>query len=67
MGRIKTMLVKRTARQLVEQTPDSFEKEFDHNKKALAGTIGSKQQIRQLVVTWPVLISGQSRPIVLLI
>ena len=43
MGRIKTTLVKRTSRQLIEQTPDSFNKEFDQNKKALGSILPSKK------------------------
>jgi small subunit ribosomal protein S17e len=43
MGRIKPKLVKRTSRQLLEQTPDSFEKTFEENKKALGNIIPSKK------------------------
>ena len=35
MGRIKTALVKRTSKELIDKTPDSFSKEFEQNKKAL--------------------------------
>ena len=43
MGRIKTTLVKRTSVQLVEQTPESFTKDFTDNKKALGKTMPSKR------------------------
>jgi small subunit ribosomal protein S17e len=43
MGRIKSKLIKRTARQLVEKTPESFEKTFDENKKALGSILASKK------------------------
>lgn len=43
MGRIKSTLVKRTAKQLVEKTPESFSKEFDQNKKALGNLMPSKK------------------------
>ena len=43
MGRIKTTLVKRTGRKLVEQTPESFDKTFDKNKKALGNVLPSKR------------------------
>ena len=44
MGRIKSKLIKRTARQLVEKTPESFDKEFNTNKKALGNnTVESKK------------------------
>ena len=43
MGRIKSTLVRRTAKQLIEQTPESFSKEFNQNKKALGRTMPSKR------------------------
>jgi len=43
MGRIKTTLIKRTARQLVEATPENFDKDFDKNKRALGHTMPSKR------------------------
>lgn len=43
MGRIKTMLVKRTSRQLVEKSPESFAKTFGPNKKVLGSTMPSKR------------------------
>ena len=42
MGRIKSLLVKRTARHLlIEQ--DHFNESFDHNKKILKNTMPSKK------------------------
>jgi ribosomal protein S17E len=43
MGRIKTMVVKRTSRQLIENSPESFGETFDSNKKALGKTMPSKR------------------------
>jgi ribosomal protein S17E len=43
MGRIKPKLVKRTSRQLVKVSGDSFDKTFDANKQALKNTISSKK------------------------
>ena len=43
MGRIKSMVIKRTSRQLMEQGEDSFEKSFEYNKKALGSTLPSKK------------------------
>ena len=43
MGRIKTTLIKRTARQLVAETPENFDKDFDKNKRALGHTMPSKR------------------------
>ena len=43
MGRIKTTLVKRTGKQLVEKLPEAFSREFDQNKKALGSLLPSKR------------------------
>ena len=32
MGKVRTVLVKRLARELVDRYADSFSKDFDHNK-----------------------------------
>jgi small subunit ribosomal protein S17e len=43
MGRIKTKLSKRTSRELIAKSPESFGKEFEGNKKALGSTMPSKR------------------------
>ncbi len=43
MGRIKTTLIKRTSRQLIENSEDSFSKDFNKNKKALGHVLPSKK------------------------
>lgn len=43
MGRIKSKLIKRTGKQLVEQTPESFSEDFEQNKRALSNTMPSKR------------------------
>jgi len=43
MGRVKSTLIKRTANQLVKRTPDSFNKDFENNKKSLGHTMPSKR------------------------
>jgi len=43
MGRIKPRLVKRTSRQLLESSDESFGKTFEENKKALGSTLPSKK------------------------
>lgn len=43
MGRIKSALIKRTGRKLVEITPESFTGQFADNKKALGRTMPSKR------------------------
>jgi len=43
MGRIKSKLIKRTTRQLIENSDESFGKTFAENKKALGSTLPSKK------------------------
>jgi len=43
MGRIKSKLIKRTSRQLLEQSDESFGKTFEENKKALGNTLPGKK------------------------
>ena len=48
MGRIKSTLIKRTGKQLIENSPESFSSEFEQNKKALGNTMPSKR-LRNMV------------------
>jgi len=43
MGRIKTTLIKRTSRQLIENSEESFNKDFENNKKSLGRVLPSKK------------------------
>ncbi len=43
MGRIKQKLIKRTSRELIESSGDSFGKTFEENKRALGSTLQSKK------------------------
>jgi len=43
MGRIKSKLIKRTSRQLIENSDESFGKTFEENKKALGNILPSKK------------------------
>jgi ribosomal protein S17E len=43
MGRIKSALVKRTSRKLIESTPESFDKTFEKNKKSIGSYLPSKK------------------------
>ena len=43
MGRIKSTLIKRTSRQLIENSSESFGKTFEENKKALGSILPSKK------------------------
>jgi small subunit ribosomal protein S17e len=42
MGRIKSTMVKKAARQLIEKDKALFTDDFEHNKKLLADTLPSK-------------------------
>ncbi|MET1160243.1 MAG: 30S ribosomal protein S17e [Thermoprotei archaeon] len=39
MGKIRTKLVKRTARELLEKYPDLFTRDFEHNKRVVSKLI----------------------------
>ena len=43
MGRIKSTLIKRTSRKLIENSSESFGKTFEENKKALGSILPSKK------------------------
>lgn len=43
MGRIKQTLIKRTTRNLLAESPETFTKDFDHNKNAIGSTLPSKK------------------------
>jgi small subunit ribosomal protein S17e len=43
MGRIKSIIIKRTARELVGEQEKYFDKTFEHNKKVLGSTMPSKR------------------------
>ena len=43
MGRIKTSLVKRTSKKLLDKSPDTFTPDFESNKKSLGKTMPSKR------------------------
>ena len=48
MGRIKSTLVKRTSRQLIERSPESFSPDFTANTKVLGKTMPSKK-VRNMI------------------
>ena len=48
MGRIKTILIKRTAKQLIEKEPEVFTKSFEENKEALKNVFPSKKMRNQI-------------------
>ncbi len=36
MGKVRTKMIKRTARELLEKYPDVFTNDFEHNKKVVS-------------------------------
>jgi len=48
MGRIKTTLIKRTSKQLLANSEESFGKKFEENKKALGSILPSKRMRNQI-------------------
>ena len=50
MGRIKTMLIKRTTEELMEKHSDEFTKNFDDNKRILGGKAKiSSKKMRNII------------------
>lgn len=43
MGRIKSTLIKRTSKQIIDDNPDRYTKEFELNKKILGSSLPSKR------------------------
>ncbi|MEB3760374.1 MAG: 30S ribosomal protein S17e [Desulfurococcales archaeon] len=39
MGKVRTTLVKRTARKLLEKYPDLFKGDFEHNKRVVSALL----------------------------
>ena len=49
MGRIKSLLVKRTAKKLLESKPLLFNTEFEHNKRVLGNNTMPSKSIRNKI------------------
>jgi len=63
MGRIKSTLVKRTSRQLLKNSDESFGKTFEENKKALGTTLSSKK-IRNKIAGYVARIKKNTKTII---
>lgn len=63
MGRIKTTLVKRTARELVDKSPETFNEDFGNNKKALGSTMPSKR-LRNMIAGYASRIKKNTKKII---
>lgn len=44
MGRIKTTLIKRTSHKIFREDPGKFKKNFEENKKIVAGSIETESK-----------------------
>ncbi|ABN70006.1 30S ribosomal protein S17e [Staphylothermus marinus F1] len=44
MGKVRTKIVKRTARELLEKYPNLFTRDFEHNKKVVSKLIETKSK-----------------------
>jgi len=50
MGRIKTVLIKRIGRELVEKHPDKFKSDFNYNKPVVGRFLGStSKKMRNII------------------
>lgn len=64
MGRIKTTLVKRTSRKLVDTLPESFAKDFESNKKSLGNTTMPSKRMRNMVAGYITRLKRNSQKII---
>ena len=44
MGKVRTKMIKRTARELLEKYPELFTRDFEHNKKVVSRLIETKSK-----------------------
>jgi small subunit ribosomal protein S17e len=44
MGKVRTKIVKRTARELLEKYPDLFTRDFEHNKRVVARLVDTRSK-----------------------
>jgi len=61
MGRIKTALVKRTARQLLEAYGDEFSEDFDKNKTIVSKYINVSKKLRNVIAGYIVRLKKQEK------
>lgn len=59
MGRIKTALVKRTARALYERYRDEFKEDFDSNKAIVSKYIDVSKKMRNIITGFIVRLKKQ--------
>jgi small subunit ribosomal protein S17e len=63
MGRIKTTLIKRTARQLVEKSGENFSKDFAENTSALGSSLLSKR-MRNMIAGYVTRIKKNTKKVI---
>ena len=62
MGRIKTTLVKRTGKRLIEENFDKFSKDFGHNKKKVREFVDiPSKKIRNVVAGYLVRLTKKNK------
>ncbi|MBN2203201.1 MAG: 30S ribosomal protein S17e [Candidatus Aenigmarchaeota archaeon] len=62
MGRIRTKLIKKLSKKLVEQHPDSFGKDFEKNKAALNEMqLFSEKPLRNKVAGYMINVVGKRK------
>ena len=58
------MLVKRTAKQIIERAPESFGKTFEENKKPLGNNTMPSKRIRNMIAGYVTRIKMNSKKII---
>jgi small subunit ribosomal protein S17e len=64
MGKIKSTMIKRTSRQLLDSSPDSFSESFDDNKKALSNNTMPSKKLRNSVAGYIARLKRQNKKII---
>ncbi len=64
MGRIKSTLIKRTSRKLVESSKESFTDNFEDNKKALGNTTLPSKKLRNKIAGYIARINKNNKKII---
>lgn len=64
MGRIKTILIKRTSRQLLEKSPETFTENFEENKKALGNSTMPSKRLRNKIAGYVARLKKQNKSII---
>ena len=63
MGRIKSSFIKNTAKRLVDESPETFTKDFDENKKILGNEMPGKR-LRNMIAGYITRIKKNTKTII---